>query len=134
MMRILSMIFMTSTIVCLIGCGNDKGGFEGPTNDEFTGRLVQNGKPVTFDAGRNLKLQITHESSESFGIPIQSDGSFKIGWMPIGKYSANLMNANQDRGARGQGLPINYAVPGGFTIEEGKTDYSIELGPKFKQK
>jgi hypothetical protein len=31
-----------------------------------------------------------------------------------------------------RGAPTNYSVPGGFTITEGQTEYTIELGKGFK--
>jgi hypothetical protein len=101
--------------------------FDGPTVDSFTGRLTHNAKPVSFPAG-DVVVTLVHEKGESFGIPIQPDGSFKIGWMPTGKYSATLTRASkQDKGG-----PIRYNIPGGLTIDDGKTDYTIELGTGWK--
>lgn len=109
-----------------VGCG-EKRSFEGPTVDAFTGRLTHEGKSVSFAAGESVQLKVIHEKAQSFGIPLQSDGSFKIGWMPIGKYSAVLI---RQRG--GKGGPSMYNVPGGFEIVAGKTDYEIELGKGWK--
>jgi hypothetical protein len=62
-------------------------------------------------------------------IPIQRDGSFKIGWMPIGKYSATLLRSNKE----GRGPPEKrHNIPGGLMIEDGKTEYTIELGKGFQ--
>jgi hypothetical protein len=109
-----------------IGC---KKRFDGPTIDAFSGKLVQDGKPVTFPEGEQVLLQVFHEKGQSFGIPIHSDGSFKIGWMPIGKYSAML--TRQSKKARGS--PLNrYSVSGGLTIQDGKMDYTIDLGKGWK--
>src|SRR5262249_25110338 len=90
-------------------------------------RLVHDGKPVSFAAGRDIELRLFHETGQSFGIPIKEDGTFQIGWMPIGKYSATL-----DRPSRGKGGPSRYSVPGGLAIEDGKAEYTIELGKNWK--
>jgi hypothetical protein len=112
----------------LCGCGRKKP-FDGPTVDAFTGRLTQDGKPVTFADSKEVMLQVYHETGRPFGIPIEADGSFKIGWMPIGKYSATLMWGNKE----GRGPPTHrYNVPGGLTIEDGRTEYTIELGKAWK--
>jgi hypothetical protein len=109
------------------GCEERKS-FEGPTVDAFTGRVVKDGKPVTFPAGRNVQLKLIHEKAQSFGIPLASDGTFKIGWMPIGKYSAILIQ--EPTGVKGG--PQMYNVPGGFEIVGGKTEYEVELGKNWK--
>jgi hypothetical protein len=112
----------------LSGCSSKKP-FDGPTVDAFNGRLTHDGKPVTFPDNEKVTLEVYHETGRPFGIPIQSDGSFKIGWMPIGKYSAALLRGNKE----GRGPPTNrYNVPGGLTIEDGKTEYTIELGKGWK--
>jgi hypothetical protein len=109
------------------GCGQKK--FDGPTVDAFTGRVVKDGKPVSFPAGESVELKVIfQEKAQSFGIPLQPDGTFKIGWMPIGKYSAILIRKKE--GARGG--PSMYNVPGGFEIVDGKTDYQVELGKNWK--
>ena len=107
----------------LPACGPSKS-FDGPTVDAFTGRLVHNGQPVTFPDTEKVRLEVYHETGRSFLIPIQPDGSFKIGWMPIGKYTATLLRGSQD----GRGPAKRHNVPGGLTIEDGKTEYTIELG------
>src|SRR5271165_6788742 len=75
--------------------------YDGPTVREFTGRLTHNGEPVSFPAGEEVILNlIFHDGGRPFGIPIKADGTFKIGWMPIGKYSAALQrDAHIDAGA-----------------------------------
>ena len=110
------------------GCGA-KTADVGPTVDAFVGRLVQQSKPVSFPSGENVSLQLFHEKGQSFGIPIKSDGSFTIGWMPIGKYSA-MLKREKAGGARTG--PNVYNVPGGLTIEQGRTEYSVELGNGWK--
>ena len=102
---------------------------EGPKVDQFVGRLTQGGQPVSFPGGETVQLQVIHEKGQSFGIPIQPDGSFKIGWMPIGKYTATL--TRQKPGTKG-GVPVRHPVPGGLTIADGQTEYTVELGKGFK--
>ena len=109
------------------GCSSSK--FDGPTVDAFTGRLLKDGKPVAFSDAESVELKVIHEKAQSFGIPIATDGSFKIGWMPIGKYSAILIRTKENS----KGGPNMYNVPGGFEIVDGKTDYEIDLGKNWKQ-
>ena len=105
--------------------------YDGPTVDAFNGRLTRKGEPVSFPAGENVNLSVHFEKfTTDWFIPIQSDGTFKIGWMPIGKYSAALLRRKASGG--GRGLPERYPIPGGLTIEEGKTEYLIELGADWK--
>src|SRR5262249_14971011 len=78
------------------------------------------GRPGHFPEGSEPSLKLFHEKGESFEIPLQPDGSFKIGWMPIGKHSATLLRRNKT----GMGPPeTRYSIPGGLTIEAGKTRY-----------
>ena len=126
-MRLWTGLLATACVgLALVGCSAKKS-FDGPTVDAFNGRLTHDGKPVHFSDERVI-LQVFHQTGTSFGIPIQEDGSFQIGWMPIGKYSAVLMR--DPKGAKG--APGRYNVPGGLTIEDGKTEYTIELGKGFK--
>jgi hypothetical protein len=113
--------------VVAVGC-KAKREFDGPTVDAFNGRLVHNGNPVSFPADERVLLELFHEKAQSFKIPIQSDGTFKIGWMPIGKYSATVIREKPGQ----KGAPARHAIPGGFAIEDGKTEYQIELGKGFK--
>lgn len=128
-MRLLSCtILIVGLGLAVSGCGSKKS-FDGPTVDAFTGKLTHNSQPVAFAPGENVELLLMHETAQSFGIPIQADGSFKIGWMPIGKYSATLIQENKkEKGATKK----RYTVPGGLTIEAGKTEYVIELGKGWK--
>jgi len=107
-----------------VGCGPKL--FEGPTVDQFTGRVVKDGKPVAWPQG--LELELTHEKGRKLGIPIQPDGSFTIGTMGVGKYTVMVKGS----ASGGKGAPYMYTVPGGLRIEEGKTDYTIELGKDLK--
>jgi hypothetical protein len=124
-MRILLAIALMVTLgVFAVGCGPKL--FEGPTVDAFTGRVVKDGKPVAWPEG--LQLELTHEKGRKLGIPVQPDGSFTIGTMGVGKYTVMVKGSPQG----GKGAPYMYTVPGGLTIEEGKTDYTIELGKDWK--
>ena len=121
----------------LVGCEDD-----GVTQDDyastvdtFTGRLVQDGNPVDFSGDKRVVLQlIWREKAEQFGIPIKPDGTFQIGFMPLGTYSAILdrqpASTASERG-RSSTIPP-YTIPDGLTIEQGKTDYTIELGKNWK--
>jgi hypothetical protein len=129
-MRLLSRVLPLLALgLGIIGCSNsEKAQFDGPLNDSFTGKLTQNGQPVSFADGE-VSLTLFSEKGKSMGIPIQADGSWKIGWMPVGKYSVIL---NQPPKGGGKGPPGKYNVPDGLTIVEGKTDYTIELGKNWK--
>lgn len=110
-----------------VGCSHRE--FKGPTVDAFTGHVVREGEPVSFPAGEEVSLTLfLHETGESFGIPLQSDGTFKLGWMPIGKYTVMLNRPPKN----GRGQPTKYSVPGELNIEAGKTEYTIELGKNWK--
>jgi len=115
----------------LLGCAEKSAlKFVGPTVDTFTGQVVHDGKPVTFPEGDGVSVQVITEQGARFGIPIASDGTFKVGKMQVGKYSAILERTK--KGAKGATVPNMYNVPGGFRIEEGKNEYTIELGKNWK--
>jgi hypothetical protein len=110
-----------------VGCGPAPADY-GETTDAFHGRIVQEGKPVTLPA--DSRLDLTHDATyHRFGIPLQPNGSFEIGWMPTGKYSVELIwlkeapNVSQGR----------YRVPNGLTIQKDTTEYEIELGNGWKR-
>lgn len=111
------------------GCSAHSDKPAGPTVDAFTGRLVADGKPVKFDAADKVTLRVFTEKAESFNIPIAPDGTFKIGWMPVSKYTATLIREKATN-QKGSG-PAPVSLPG-FTVEAGKTEYTIELGKNFK--
>lgn len=115
-------------VLVTAGCG-PRAPDVGPKVDSFVGQVVQNDKPVSFPAEEKVQVQLFHEKGQSFGIPINSDGTFKIGWMPIGKYSAML---KREKTLAKGAAPSAYSVPGGLTIQEGQTEYKIDLGPKWK--
>jgi hypothetical protein len=126
-MRVLCGVALTLGLgLAVAGCGPRKP-FDGPTVDAFTGRLTHGGKPLTVPESEKVTLTLIHEKGQSFIIPIQPDGSFQIGWMPIGKYSA-LLNRESDKDR----APRKYRVPGGMAIEAGKTEYTIELGKAWQ--
>lgn len=111
------------------GCSSKPGGFDGPTVDAFNGRVVRDGKPVSLSDADSAQLKLVHNpTGQSFGIPLRPDGTFNIGWMPIGKYTAMLERKPKDA----RGGPRVDAVPGGFEIEAGKTEYTVELGKSLK--
>jgi hypothetical protein len=128
MRHVYSAAAVGAVLALTAGCGPKKT-FDGPTVDAFTGRVVADGKPVTFPPGEEVQLRVIHQgSAKSWGIPLQTDGTFKIGWMPIGKYTAMLERPP----AGGRGGPKIYVVPDTFEIVDGKTDYTIDLGKGFK--
>jgi hypothetical protein len=120
---------MFATLVLLaFGCERRQT-YDGPKVDSFSGRVVKEGKAVSFPPDETVQLKLIHDQAKSFGIPISADGSFKIGWMPIGKYSAMLI---REKATGGKRMPNMYNVPNGFEIVEGKTEYEVELGKDFK--
>ena len=112
----------------LAGCGD---GDKEKSIKTFTGQLTQDGKPVTFPEGTTLL--VIHEGGRlSGGVPIKPDGSFNIGKMPVGKYGLVLERSGATPGGKGGPSRRKYPVPGGLTLEEGKTEYTVELGKDFK--
>lgn len=130
MRRMWSLVAAAGLGLAATGCGANKP-FDGPTVDAFNGRLVQGGKPVTFAAGEKVQLKLFHEKGESFGVPVNADGTFNIGWMPVGKYTAALVREPATPAKKGA-APSRYAVPGGLTVEDGRTEYQIDLGKNWK--
>jgi hypothetical protein len=125
-MRLVSRIVLAAALALAVaGCSRR---FPGPTVGAFTGRVTYNGQPVSFPEGEKASLKVFHEKGQSFGIPLKPDGSFRVGWMPVGKYSVLLNRDPKD----GRGAPVRYNVPDGLTIKEGQTEYSIELGKARK--
>lgn len=108
--------------------------FEGPKVDNFDGQVTKGGEPVQFEEGQKVVLRlILHADGQSFGIPIKPDGTFDIGWMPIGKYSAVLEYDKLDaKGKRVSTRAVRHNVPEGFEVVDGQTEYSIDLGSNFK--
>jgi hypothetical protein len=127
-MRLLNRLLAATVVgLALVGCHSNKS-YDGPTVDAFNGQLTQGGKPVSFPPGEQVVLKvILQEKGRQFGIPIQSDGTFRIGWMPIGTYSAMLQRP--PAGTRG-GSKV-HVVPKAFSIVNGQTQYSIDLGKAY---
>lgn len=117
-----------------LGCGDKKGQeySGGPTVDKFAGKLVSDGKPVAFGPEEKVQLKLVSEKGESFNVPVKADGTFDIGWMPVSRYSATLIRENVD-GAKKGSAAGGYHVPGGLTVKDGQTDYTVELGKGWKK-
>jgi hypothetical protein len=131
-MRTINRLVLTLCLgLAVCGCNKNKGGYEGPKVDAFHGKVTHNGNPVKFGENEEVQLNVFHESGRQFGIPLTADGTFKIGWMPIGKYSMMLERTGQNPAMKGP-AKTRYSVPDSLTIEAGKTDYVIELGKNFK--
>ncbi len=60
------------------------------------------------------------------------DGTFQIGWMPIGEYSAAIEIEKPIKPGVKTPPPTRRPLPDGFEIVEGKTEYEIDLGGDFK--
>jgi len=126
-MRFFGCLILLGGVVLLgMGCG-PKRPYDGPTVDGVTGRLTHDGKQVSFPEGSPVFLKVTHEKGTSLYMSIKPDGTFKIGWLPIGKHGAVM----ERPGPGGKGKSM-YNVPGGLTIQEGQTEYTIELGKDWK--
>src|SRR6267378_4280582 len=104
-MRLLVAFTLIASCLAVVGCGN-KPNFDGPTVEAFTGRVTQNGKAVSLPQGRDIQLKLWHTSGQSFGIPLDREGKFTIGWMPIGKYT--VMVEAPPKG--GKGPPMKQSV------------------------
>jgi len=129
-MRTIHRLVLTFCVgLTVFGCGKPTGEYEGPKVDAFHGKLVSDGKPVKFAENEEAQLSVFHESGRQFGIPLTADGTFEIGWMPIGKYSMMLERTSQNKKGPGK---TRTGVPGNLVIEAGKKDYVIHLGKGFK--
>jgi hypothetical protein len=127
--------FAAVTVGLVAGCDSGPP-FDGPTVKAFDGRLLCDGKPVTFPEGQQVTMNMTHERGNKFGVPIRSDGTFQIGWMPVGKYSIAVSRSGptppSNRPGANAAPQLGHAVPGRFEIKEGQTQYVIELGKGWK--
>jgi hypothetical protein len=128
-MRLIKVITTVLVTLLFVGCGPTPADY-GETTEAFVGHIVQNGKPVTLPEG--ARLDVTQNSTyHKFGIPLNSDGTFKIGWMPIGKYSVELIWIRE--AATGQSSQQRYSVPNELVIEKETKPYEVELGKKWKR-
>jgi hypothetical protein len=127
-MRALSIGALAAVLfAAALGCER-RSTYDGPTIDKFGGKVVADGKSVQFPENETVQLKLFHEKGQSFNVPIGQDGTFSIGWMPTGKYSATLLRAKPTQ----KGAPSQYGVPGGMTIADGQTEYTVELGKNWK--
>jgi hypothetical protein len=126
-MRLLLTITFVVSGLALAGCSSSKPNFEGPFLDTCTGRITQNGKPVAVPQGKDIRLRVFHETGKSFLIPLDAEGKFDLRTMPIGKYTVMV-----EAEAPGKGPPMKHSVPDKLNVVEGKTEYTIELGPNVK--
>ena len=121
---------LLSLLAFFVAIGCQEVPFDGATVDNFDGQVVRDGKPASFSEDEEVKLLLIHkESAERFYVRVKADGSFDIGWMPIGEYlcSISRQKLNPAEPWR-QGAADFKPIPGGLQIEEGKTEYEIELG------
>lgn len=116
-------VFLGAT---LLGC-SPPGKVEGPTVLAFNGKVVSGGKTVVFPDGEELFVELFHHRGKQFNLPIKSDGTFNIGKMPVGRYTAALVRSG--KGAKGS--PGKFPVKN-FEIVEGQTEYVLDLGPGFR--
>src|SRR2546423_15175424 len=98
-MRTINRLVLTFCLgLPVFGCTDNKGGYEGPTVDAFHGKVTHNGNPVKFAENEEVQLKVFHESGRQFGIPLTADGTFEIGWMPLGKYGMMFERNPQNPG------------------------------------
>lgn len=115
-------VFLLSESGC--GPGSARSRYK-ETTDSFVGKIEQDGKPVTLPQGARLDL-VHDETYSRFGIPLNADGTFTIGWMPTGKYSAELVWLKDGTTQAG------HQIPGGLTIDTNAKEYEVDLGKEWK--
>jgi hypothetical protein len=134
-----SVVTLVAVLGLVSGCG--KRDDYGPTIEAFTGKITHKGATVKFPEGDTVLLNLRfiqgkdekQQKGEQFAVPVScSDGSFQIKQMPIGKYIAILTRSKPPRKVGERSETSQYNIPDGLTIEEGKTQYSIELGANWK--
>jgi hypothetical protein len=136
---LLGFVLVVGLVWTSLGCGTGRKPFyDGPKISAFSGQVVQDGKPVTFPEDEEVRVHCTVVEGEgvgkAFGVPIKPDGTFSIGWMPLGKMTLRLERAPKDPAKRKGGPPSRYGIPSGLTTEQGKTTgYIIELGKGWKR-
>jgi hypothetical protein len=124
-------LLLCCLLMPLLGCDPPKiKEYDGPTVPKFVGRVLHEGKPVKFSDDEIVNVLLPFQKTgRLWTIPIQSDGSFDITWMPIGKYVA-ILERKDKTDPRKQS---KYTITDDFRIEDGKTEYTFELGPDWKQ-
>lgn len=122
-------ILLLAVVFATPGCQRSDRPTDVPTVDKFVGQVTHNGKPAELPPESELK--VISDQGINFGIPLKPDGSFEIGWMPVGKYAA-IITVAADPAKKGTGVRT-HTVPGGFEIKEGQTEYMIELGKGWKK-
>ncbi len=127
-----ALLLLSCCLLCCSACNKIEETY-GPTIDAFVGQLTREGKPITIPEGERVVLRVTQlETGRIFGILIKNDGTFDVGWMPIGRYSLVLERPQADDG-RGIKMPINQIpLSDPLEIVEGQTEYTIELGEAWK--
>lgn len=119
-----------SLLLPTVGCQKEPVGY-GETTKSFIGAVVKEGNAITLP--QDARLDLVHDETYSrFGIPLQQDGTFKIGWMPIGKYSGELVWLKGAVGGDPNPSLEHFKVPNGLVIEKDKTEYTVDLGSKWE--
>jgi hypothetical protein len=126
------LIWLCSLVLLNIG-GCTKRPFEGPTVEAFDGRIVQEGKQVSPSKGERVVIRLMqHGTGEQFGIPISPQGTFNIGEMPVGTFSVVLERTPPMTNGGAAQPRQEIAIDDPFKIEEGQTQYDIELGKAWR--
>jgi hypothetical protein len=128
--KLFGVLLLSGVLLPLLGCDPPKvKEYDGPTVPKFVGKILHEGKPVTFSDDEIPSLQLMFQKTRRpWGVPLKQDGTFDLGWMPIGKYVVVLER-------REKANPRNnnkYLVDQNFEISEGKTEYVFELGKDWK--
>jgi hypothetical protein len=131
MRKLFGALLLSGVLLPLLGCDPPKlKEYDGPVVDKFVGKVLHEGKPVKFSDDELVSVQLmTVKTRRVWGIPIKSDGTFDLGWMPIGKFVAVLERREKTNPRNNN----KYLVDQNFAIEEGKTEYVFELGKDWKQ-
>jgi hypothetical protein len=130
-MRQSTSVILLGILLAAVGCGPEKvqREYTGPVIEKFSGRLVRDGKPIEFPKEELVTLQMLFTKNGSMmGIPIKADGTFEIGWMPIGCYHLILERQAPEPTAQAR----KAVVPNEFYISRGKEVYNIEMGEAFQ--
>jgi hypothetical protein len=139
-MRVLfGSILMAGLVWTAVGCSyGPKPYYSGPKVSSFSGQVLQDGKPIALPEDEEVVVQFRVLEGEAigkeFGVPLKSDGTFSIGWMPLGKMAMKMERTPKDPAKRSPGPPRAYSIPGTLATEQGKTSgYTIELGKNWKR-